>query len=258
MNQLVFVEEGKVFTDSLTVSDVFGKPHDKVVRDITVQITKLKEADEENWSIANFGVAFYQHHQNKQWYRKYILTEDAFALVAMSYVTPEAMKMKVKFLKEFKEMKKQLSNISQPSYMIDDPIVRAEKWIEEQKEKKMLEQRVAEYEPKVTYYDLILESKDVVNISQIAKDYGISGQRLNQILHEEGIQYKQSDQWLLYSKHHDKGYTKSTTKTYEKKNGEVGTKLHTKWTQKGRLFIHNILLKRGVEPLMDREDEQAS
>jgi anti-repressor protein len=138
------------------------------------------------------------------------------------------------------------------SYLIDDPIKRAEKWIEEQKEKLMLEQRVKEYEPKVSYVDKILESKDAINITQIAKDYGISGQKLNQILHEEKIQYKMNGQWLLYGKYQQEGYTKSKTTEYKKNDGSTGTKLHTRWTQKGRLFIHEILKNRDIHPLLER------
>lgn len=118
----------------------------------------------------------------------------------------------------------------------------------------MLEQQVAEAEPKVTYYDEILKSTNVVTITQIAKDYGMSGQALNELLHEEGVQYKQSGQWLLYHKYQAKGYTKSETQPYKKRNGETGTRLHTKWTQKGRLFIHSVLASKGIEPLMDREE----
>ncbi|MEK4315741.1 phage antirepressor KilAC domain-containing protein [Bacillus sp. FSL P4-0334] len=116
----------------------------------------------------------------------------------------------------------------------------------------ILEQQVKESEPKVTYYDKILSSKGAINIGQIAKDYGLSAKRLNQILHEEKVQYKQGSQWLLYSKYQSEGYTKSHTNTIEK-NGESYTKLHTKWTQKGRLFIHELLKKKGIMAVMDRE-----
>ncbi|AQZ48330.1 putative prophage antirepressor [Paenibacillus larvae subsp. larvae] len=147
-----------------------------------------------------------------------------------------------------------------PSYMIDDPIKRAEQWIREYKEKQeaqtkalMLEQRVAEYEPKITYLDRILQSKGTVTITQIAKDYEMSGQALNQILHEERVQYKQNGQWLLYREHHDKGYTKSETIDIRRRNGDQDVTMNTRWTQKGRLFIHEILKRRGIVPVMDRE-----
>ncbi|MNG10526.1 Phage antirepressor protein KilAC domain protein [compost metagenome] len=114
----------------------------------------------------------------------------------------------------------------------------------------MLEQQVKEYEPKVTYYDKILQSRGTITTTQISKDYGMTSQKLNKILHAEGVQYKQSGQWLLYSKHQDKGYTKSHT--FIDNTGE--TRMSTKWTQKGRLFIHNILSNKGIEALIDKED----
>lgn len=142
--------------------------------------------------------------------------------------------------------------IQEPSYVIEDSIKRAERWIEEQRERLMLEQRIKEYEPKISYVDKILEAKDAVNITQIAKDYGMSGQKLNNILHEAGVQYKMNGQWLLYGKHQGEGYTKSKTTEYRRADGTIGTKLHTRWTQKGRLFIHEILKSRGIYPLIDR------
>jgi prophage antirepressor-like protein len=118
----------------------------------------------------------------------------------------------------------------------------------------VLEQRVAEYEPKITYLDQILQSKDTVTITQIAKDYGMSGQKLNQILNEEGVQYKQNGQWLLYRKHQDKGYTKSHTVDVVHSDGSRTVKMNTRWTQKGRLFIHELLTKRGIVAMIDRKD----
>ncbi|NMH68579.1 Rha family transcriptional regulator [Bacillus sp. RO3] len=254
MKELVFIENGKAVTDSLTVAEVFGKDHDKVVRDIGVQLAKLETAGEMEFSTANFVGSTYDS-RGKQ-YVKWDMTEEAFTLIAMSYTTPEAMKFKVKFIQEFKRMRETLNTILSPSYMIEDPIKRAQKWIEEQTEKKMLEQQVAESKPKVTYYDEILKSTGVVTITQIAKDYGMSGQKLNDLLHDNGVQYKQSGQWLLYHKYQDRGYTKSETQSYRRSSGETGTKLHTKWTQKGRLFIYNLLSKLDIEPLMDREQKK--
>ncbi|MBP1905303.1 anti-repressor protein [Paenibacillus turicensis] len=161
----------------------------------------------------------------------------------------------------FIEVEKKLKSITTPSYMIDDPVQRAEKWIEEAKERQalqtkslMLEQRVAEYEPKISYLDQILESKGTVTITQIAKDYGMSGNALNKILHEERVQYKQNKQWLLYRNYHDKGYTKSKTIDITRSNGDPDVTMNTQWTQKGRIFIHEILSKRGILPLMDRRE----
>lgn len=111
-------------------------------------------------------------------------------------------------------------------------------------------------QPKVNYLDTILTSTDAMNITQIAKDYGLSGRKLNDILHEKGIQYKTGGQWVLYQAHADKGYTKTHTHSYNKSDGSVGTNMQTKWTQKGRLLIHNILTSEGYVAEMDKEEQE--
>jgi len=106
MNQLVFIENNKVVTDSLTVAEVFNKRHSDVIRDVETQINKLHEAGEQEFGKRNFALSSYQSGTRE--YKKYNLTEDAFTLVAMAYTTPEAMKMKVKFIQEFKRMREHI------------------------------------------------------------------------------------------------------------------------------------------------------
>lgn len=110
MNQLVFIEKNQAVTDSLIVADVFAKGHDKVMRDIKNQINKLEVAGEKEFIIANFGVIDYEDSRGR-YQEKFLLSEDAFTLVAMSYTTPEAMKFKVKFIQEFKKMREQLNGV---------------------------------------------------------------------------------------------------------------------------------------------------
>ena len=86
----------------------------------------------------------------------------------------------------------------------------------------------------------------------IAKDYGMSATALNRKLHELGIQYKQSGQWLLYSEHHAKGYTHSETIEFTNSKGLIQTTMHTKWTQKGRLFLYDLLKDEGTLPTIER------
>lgn len=116
-------------------------------------------------------------------------------------------------------------------------------------------QMIGELQPKATYYDLILQSNSLLAISVIAKDYGMSGTSLNKKLHEFGVQYKLGEQWLLYAKYHDKGYTSSKTQNYSRPDGSQGSKLHTYWTQKGRLFIYELLKQNDILPLIERENE---
>lgn len=117
-------------------------------------------------------------------------------------------------------------------------------------------QRIGELQPKATYYDLILQNNSLLAISAIAKDYGMSGTSLNKKLHELGVQYKLGEQWLLYAKYHDKGYTFSKTQNYSRTDGSQGSKLHTYWTQKGRLFIYDLLKQNDILPLIERGESE--
>lgn len=116
------------------------------------------------------------------------------------------------------------------------------------------DQVIQELQPKATYYDLVLNCKDLLSTTKIAKDYGKSAVWLNNLLHELGVQFKQGDIWLLYQKYADKGYTSTKTHSYNKEGGEIGAKVHTYWTQKGRLFIYSLLKDNGYLPLIELDD----
>lgn len=123
-----------------------------------------------------------------------------------------------------------------------------------QAENECQRQIIEDFKPIKQYVDIILDSKESLAITQIAKDYDLTAYQLNNILHDEGIQYKVNNQWVLYREHMGKGYTDSKTHSWTSNDGQVGTKVHTYWTQKGRLLIHKILEKRGIKPLMDIEE----
>ena len=121
-----------------------------------------------------------------------------------------------------------------------------------EKENERQRQEIADFQPMRQYLDTILSSTGVLATTQIAADYGLSAKQLNRILHEEGIQRNVNGQWILYRRHMGKGYTKSATLCIQHTHREPETKLHTYWTQKGRVMIHNILTRRGILALMDR------
>jgi prophage antirepressor-like protein len=116
-------------------------------------------------------------------------------------------------------------------------------------------QQIVEMKPKASYYDVVLNCKDLVAITVIAKDYGWSANRMNQYLHDKGIQYKQGNKiWLLYQKYAERGYTSTKTYSYPGSDGTMHTKVHTYWTQRGRLFIYRLLKADGILPTMEQED----
>lgn len=113
-------------------------------------------------------------------------------------------------------------------------------------------QQITEMQPKASYYDVVINCKDLVAISVIAKDYGWSAKRMNRYLHEKGVQYKQGDIWLLYQKYAEKGYTNTKTHSHLGNDGSMHTTVHTYWTQSGRLFIYDLLKSDNIVPLIEQ------
>lgn len=114
------------------------------------------------------------------------------------------------------------------------------------------EQQIQELKPKASYYDLVLNCPDLLSTSVIAKDYGKSAKWLNAYLHEHGIQFKQGGIWLLYQKYAERGYTSTKTHNINGTDGQQHPKVHTYWTQKGRLFIYDLLKSDGIYPIVEQ------
>lgn len=114
-------------------------------------------------------------------------------------------------------------------------------------------QQITEMKPKASYYDVVLNCKDLVAISVIAKDYGWSANRMNRYLSDNGVQYKQGKIWLLYQKYAEKGYTSTKTFSTPGSDGDLHNHVHTYWTQAGRLFIYGMLKAEGIVPLIEQE-----
>ncbi len=121
-------------------------------------------------------------------------------------------------------------------------------------ENQVKDQQIAELQPKASYYDLVLQCKDLLSMTEIAKDYGMSAKKMNKLLHELGVQFNQSGVWFLYAKYQDKGYTQTKTQNYNKPDGTQGAKTHMYWTQKGRLFLYELLKQNGILPMIERDD----
>lgn len=113
-------------------------------------------------------------------------------------------------------------------------------------------QLIGELKPKADYLDQILQSKALVTTTAIAKDYGMSAKALNKKLHELKVQFKQGRQWFLYSEYHNCGYTHSETVEYTHKDGTTDVTMNTKWTQKGRLFLYELLKKNKIVPVIEK------
>lgn len=144
--------------------------------------------------------------------------------------------------------------ITEPDFLIQLATTLKEekaKRLEAEQQCEAQKQIIGDLEKKVSYLDLILSSTSTMTITQIAQDYGMSGQRMNKLLHGLRIQYKVGEQWILYAEYKDKCYVSSETIYFMTNEGIPCTTLNTKWTQKGRLFLYDILKKEGILPKME-------
>lgn len=135
-----------------------------------------------------------------------------------------------------------------------DTIIQLATQLKQEREGRLIaEQKVNELTPKATYYDKVLADKSLVTITQIAKDYGMSGRAMNRKLHELKVIYKQGQTWLLYAKYQKTGWTHSETVMVPKKDGTEKAVLNTKWTQQGRLGLYELLKSNDIIPLIEQD-----
>ncbi|MEB8091884.1 phage regulatory protein/antirepressor Ant [Mammaliicoccus lentus] len=254
-NELKVIEQNKeLYVDSREIAEMVGKRHDHLIRDIKGYINVL----EENPNLGTrqfFEESNYITNQNKV-QPCYLLTKKGCDMVANKMTGKKGILFTATYVDAFYQMQEQIKQTaitSSDSYMIEDPVQRAKRWIEEQQEKLMLEQEIGELKPKADYVDEILKSNGTMTVTQIAADYGLSANKLNKILNEARLQRKVGNQWILYKEHMNKGLTKSNTISIVRSDGRQDTKLQTKWTQKGRLKIHEILTEKGYEAQLSSE-----
>lgn len=246
----------KLTIDSREVSEMVEKKHSELLKDIRRYIGYLAGVD---FHLGDFFAESTYLDKNNQERLCYQITKKGCEFIAHKLTGQKGSLFTANYINRFHEMQTELER-PRESYMIDNPIERAKAWILEQQEKEQLkltatkqQQVIGELKPKADYVDRILKNKGLVTITQIAKDYGMSGQAMNKLLHELRVQYKQSDQWLLYRGHHGKGYTHSETIDIIRSDGSLDIKMNTKWTQRGRIFLYNLLKENNVLPVIEQE-----
>ena len=126
---------------------------------------------------------------------------------------------------------------------------------QEQNMRREAEQRVRKLQPLADYTALILACPETVSVSQVAQDYGMSAVAFNRILNRAGIQYSVGGQWVLYAAYKDRGLVQSYTFNYRHNDGTDGCKMYTRWTQRGRLFLYDILKKIGIIPMIEKKTD---
>lgn len=244
MNDLVFQNSnGNDVTTSLIVAEVFGKEHSKVMRDIE------NLSCSESFRVANFGYTPYTHPQNGQVYHYYEMTKDGFSFLVMGYTGTKAGEFKERFINEFNKREAMLKNddyiLMRSQQILQKRLEASEQKIkqleaeteQQQATIELQEKEIKQAAPKVNYYDTHLQSVNTLTTTQVAKEIGMNAEKLNCKLKEIGIQYKQSDQWLLKAPYDRWGMHDVRTNIFTSERGNTHTNTYTVWTQRGRRFI---------------------
>lgn len=135
-----------------------------------------------------------------------------------------------------------------------DTIITLAQQVKSEREGRLIaEQQVNELKPKASYYDKVLSNNALVTTTAIAKDYGMSAREMNGLLHRLKVQFKQGSTWFLYAKYQRNGWTQSETRMVQRKDGTEKAVLNTKWTQKGRLGLYELLKLNGVLPTIEQQ-----
>ena len=260
---LVFNGNGKAVTNSVLVAKKFGKEHKHVLESVRTIIKGCAEFSADPM----FEETEYINEQNGQKYPMFVMNRDGFSLLAMGFTGKQALKFKMDFVGAFNKMEETLKRTSMTTLPnFSNPAEAARAWAE-QYEQKLLEskradaaeqqvyalsQEIESMQPKVSYYDMILNNHSTVLTTQIALDYGMSAKALNKKLYELRIQHKVGDQWILYTPYLPMGYMHSKSVEITHNDGTKSIKYNSEWTQKGRLFLYDELKKHNILPLIEQ------
>ena len=256
-NDLIQFGESKQTMSSLEIAKLTGKPHNDVMKAI--------RAMEPAWEKVNGGKFSRVEYKDAKGEMRpcFELTKTECLYVATNFNDEARSKLVLRW--EELEQKQRAQMLHLPDFT--NPAEAARAWAQEYEQKQVLaienkrleEENIQlvienqELKNDKNYLDIIMRSKELLTISQIAQDYGMSGKAMNKLLADMGVQYSINGQWILYAKYKDCGYVSSRSIEFIRNNGQRDYRLHTEWTQAGRKFLYEELKKQGVIPMLERD-----
>jgi len=265
--ELIQFGESRQTMSSLEIAKLTGKPHNDVMKAIRKMEPAWEKVHEGKFSLMYREVEIGNGAKRQDPY--YELTKTECLYVATKFNDEARAKLVIRW--QELEQQARANMISLPNF--EDPAEAAIAWAKEYREKKVLsiENQTLQREKMMlqdenfqlaaenqelkhdkNYLDLIMRSRSLMTVTQIAQDYGMSAKAMNKILADMGIQWKNNGQWILYSKYKDGGYVSSRSIDITRSNGMPDTVMQTEWTQAGRRFLYEELKKRGIIPMLER------
>lgn len=241
MTKLVFIENGRPVTDSLTVAATFGKRHADVMRDIR----SLDSSEEFNQR--NFAQVNYVDGANRK-YPKYLITQDGFSFLVMGYTGKEAAHFKEMYINEFNRMREELSKPTDLEKFLLNPdtiIKIAENWKTEQKLRLAAEKKIEENKPKVIFAEALEVSNSTILIGELAKllkqnGIEIGQNRLFERLRKEGYLGNKGEYYNIPTQRSmELGLFEIKTRSINNPDGSIRVTKTTKVTGKGQIYFIN-------------------
>ena len=242
-------EKGNVWVNSLYVSEITGKEHKNVLRDIENIIQSDEDFRQLNFEpseVSRLCGVFYKN-QPMFW-----LSEDGSSVLLGGYSIQHRIKVQ-KELRQYKEQQRQL-----PSYQIEDPIDRANMWIKEQKEKQLvlqqnilLEQKITEQAPMMEEHKAFINTDELYTIAEAAKLISnecrtkIGQNKMFELLRKYGALCKSYEKWNEPMQSMiEREYMTLKTKSREV-DGEQVSYIQTYITAKGVAYIRSRFVEFG-------------
>lgn len=232
MEALVKVENNQIVTDSRSVAEHFEKQHKDVLR----AIENLVRGDQRKIAPMFYETTMPDSYGRQQ--KAYLMNRDGFSLLVMGFTGAKALEWKLKYIEAFNGMERKLKETPMASYLIDDEIERAKRWIEEQQEKRKIAAELEVAKPLADQTIRYVDKGHLIGFRELAKELNIKETELNRILIGNRWKYKVGRKY----KYHKWCVTKGYMETKDSMNEDTGwSGTCDRFTVKGRMKIEEMI-----------------